>query len=61
MKPATTAEQDSARMALVKLREALALLTICDSPKTAARVRAAIKSCEGAVRHIDRRAAVPQP
>jgi hypothetical protein len=56
LRPATTADVDRVRVAVLRLREAHRLLSDASAGKAAAAVRGAIKSAEGASRHVERRA-----
>jgi len=60
LRPATTKTVRDAKAALSHLRAALVYATDADCPKTAARIRAAITSAGGAVRHAERRAWVAE-
>lgn len=50
-KPADETQVSAAEMAVVRLREARDLLRHSDSPRALAKVRSALASTEGAVRH----------
>lgn len=60
LKPATGAQLRCTRMALDCLKEARRYLAAADAPRSLARVKAAINSTEGAVRHAERRASQPE-
>jgi hypothetical protein len=55
LRPAGRWTDVEVRMALARLREARDLLKSADCPQTLARVRKAITSAEGALRHATRR------
>jgi len=57
LKPAESADVIRVRRALSLLREARDLLRQVGAVRTVERVQAAIKSADGAVRHVERRAA----
>lgn len=61
LKPANAADVLRVEAALVALQAALRLLVAGGSDKTAVRVRSAIKSCDGALRHVRRRAGATLP
>ena len=54
--PAGSADVQRVRRALTLLREARDLLRQAGAARTVERVQAAIKSADGAVRHVERRA-----
>lgn len=55
IKPASPADPARVARAVALLREARDLLAAADCPQSLARVRAAIRSADGARRHVDRR------
>ena len=55
MKPAKEWQAGNLGDALRYLRSARAMLELAECPKTLNRVRAAVKSAEGAMRHMERR------
>lgn len=55
LKPADNSQPASLVIALHHLREARRFLAHADCPRSLARVRAALKSAEGARRHMQRR------
>ena len=57
--PADAAQVEAARRAVALLREARDLLVHAGSPRAADRVRLALTSAGGAVRHVERRSSSP--
>ncbi len=55
LRPATRTQETQAKLALAHLQLARDLLKAADCPQTLARVRKAITSCGGALRHVDHR------
>lgn len=55
LRPATLAQKQEARYALSALREVRDALKLADCPQALAAVRRAIKSTDGALRHVERR------
>lgn len=55
LRPATDTQAAHIDWAIERLRMAVADLKVADCPKTLAKVRAALKSAEGAQRHMRRR------
>lgn len=55
VKPASPADRDAVREAIDHLRSARHLLARSRAPRAAAAVRKALRSAEGAARHLDHR------
>lgn len=55
MRPATFRQKAALKSAMGLLRAAAELAAYADTPKTQARIRAALQSAAGAERHMDRR------
>lgn len=58
LNPASADQAGAVRDALQLLRDARDKLTAAEAPQALAKVRAAISSTEGALRHVGRRAAL---
>lgn len=61
LKPATMADVYRVELAVIALRTALKMLTTAGCEKSAEKVRKAITSTDGALRHVQRRARAGDP